>query len=153
VPALRTIVVGSLAFLAGFMLPVAVMLVTAGPPGATGVEPGAGSAQSAAMLATLQGAISAVAFGLVVALGRRWRARRTSTHVAAGLVAGIVAYLASWTGLVVVGLGARVLGVSLAGGTGTVMTWVLAAWPGVLLALVVLAASALVAPAPNDPPR
>jgi hypothetical protein len=146
-PVLRTALVAALAFLAGYVLLVVIMLATVGvrpEPGTAGAAEA--SVTDAAFLASVQGLISAIVFGVLTSLARSWRLRPTRTQALVGVAAGLAGFLLSWTGLVVVGASARAFGLSFTGAGTAVMTWVLAAWPGFALGLVVIVGAMIVAP-------
>ena len=134
------------AFFAGFVLP-AVGLVAFYGAGQATTRPGAGDLGNVLTLAVVQALLGAIVFALVTALGRGWRVRANRTKLLVGAVAGALAYLLGWTGLLAVSLLARALGEGvLQSAGGDVAGWILAAWPGLLAGLVVLAGAAIVAP-------
>lgn len=138
--------VSGLAFFAGFVLPAVGIVVFYGAGQAT-TRPGAGDLGSVLTLAVVQALLGAIVFALVTALGRGWRLRSRRAKLVVGILAGALAYLLSWTGLLAVGLLARTFGDGvLQRAGGDVAGWILAAWPGLLAGLVVLAGAAIVAP-------
>lgn len=144
---MRSAMLSGFAFLVGYVLPaLGVLLFYSVQQQGQGMVAARGEATTVIYLAVVQAILGAIVYAFVTALGRRWRLRSRNAKLVVSVVAGAVAYLLSWTGLVALGLLARGAGDGvLQRAGGDVAGWILAAWPGLLAGLVVLVGAAMVA--------